>query len=584
MFHSFKRVLRFRSPHLGRSALVSGWLGLGLFPTSLFAAPDELRFVDVTAESGIRFEHINGPRVEKKYLFEAKGGGLAFLDYDNDGWQDLLLAQGSTLEQFKNGQTLPCTLYRNLGNGRFEDVSQESGMTQGGWAMGIATGDYDNDGDVDIYVAELRANKLYRNDGNGTFTEVGAVAGVRSEEWSASAAFGDYDQDGDLDLYVSNYVALDLDHLIEPGAQSFCQYRGRPDLCGPMGLRAAPNVLYRNNGDGTFSDVTESSGVGESNYYYSLGVVWSDLDRDGDPDLLVANDSSANQLFLNEGAGKFSEIGFISGLAASGDGGFQASMGIDVADYDRDGKPDVFMTHFANDYSTLYNNRGDLLFEDVTSKAKLVQPEWLLVSWGTRFADFDLDGWLDIFHANGHVYPFLIDAGWSEEYEQPASLFLNQKDGTFADYSARAGEALTIRKVSRGVAFADYDNDGDIDIAIANLNDAPRLLRNESPKQNHWLMFRLAGHSSNRDGIGALITIRVGEEVQQWEMKRSVGIYSSSDPRAHFGLSRAAKADNVEVRWPSGKVQTFSDVRVDTHYVIDEEEGLSIEAFKAPQR
>jgi enediyne biosynthesis protein E4 len=541
-------------------------------------------FLDVTEEAGIRFQHLSGGKTEKRYLFEAKGGGIGFFDYDNDGWQDLLIVQGSTMERMRTGTNpVSAVLYRNRRDGSFEDVTAVSGLTGTGWGMGVAVGDYDNDGFADVYITQLTANILYRNRGDGTFRDVTEPAGVAGSKWTASAAFGDYDNDGYLDLYLANYVDMDLDNPIEPGEEPFCQYRGRPDMCGPMGLRAAANILYRNQGDGTFGDVTKKSGVDEGNHFYSLGVVWADLNGDGHIDLLVSNDSTPNNFYLNKGDGTFIDVGLLSGLAASADGGFQAGMGVDAADFDNDGRLDVFMTHFANDYSTLYRNTGDLLFEDVSVKANLLGTEWLLVSWSTRFVDLNHDGWKDLFHTNGHVYPFLLTAGWSESYYQPSTVYLNQRDGTFLDVTAQSRDAARADGAGRGAAFGDFDNDGDIDIAIARLNDSPQLLSNDLATSNHWVMFDLRGRQSNRDGLGARLEIAAGGLSQVWEVKRSVGIYSSSDPRAHFGLGSSDRVERLRVRWPSGRTQEIEDIAANRHYVLDEREGLS-EAAYSPRR
>jgi hypothetical protein len=348
-------------------------------------------------------------------------------------------------------------------------------------------------------------------------------------------------------------------------------------------LRAAPNTLYQNNGDGTFTDVTASSGVRSPSPYYSLGAVWADIDNDNDLDLLVANDTHPNQALLNQGDGTFLEAGLLTGLAVSGDGRFQAGMGIDAADYDNDGQLDIFSTHFANDYCTLYRNLNTNLFEDVSNRAGLVQPDWLYVSWGTRFIDFNHDGWKDLIHSNGHVYPFLTEAGWTEKYTQPTTAFLNRGDGTFADVSRSAGDDLQKQILGRGVAFGDLDNDGDIDFLVANLGSTPVLYRNDLDTTSHWIMFRTRGHRSNRDGIGARITVTTGSLKQVWEIKRTVGIFSASDPRAHFGLGSSTKADSVAIHWPSGKTQQFRDVPASLHYLIDEEEGLK-EEFEKPNR
>jgi len=559
------------------SLLLIGPFTLGLlilFASNAFSSDEPPQFTDIAQKAGIDFVNVSGEKTEKRYLFEAKGAGLAFLDFDNDGWMDLLFVQGSTTKGFLENDNPHSALYRNNKDGTFSEVSREAGLVHGGWGMGVASGDYNNDGLVDLYVTQLESNVLYRNDGDGTFTDVTVETGVGGSSWSSSAAFGDYDADGHADLYVCNYIDIDPRNPPQPGSAPFCNYRGRLGICGPLGLTGASNVLYHNNGDGTFSDMTQASGARESVPYFSLGAVWSDIDNDHDLDLFVGNDSTPNFLFLNLGNGKFEEKGFLSGLAASGDGGFQASMGIDVADYNNDGLMDVFSTHFANDYSTLYRNRGNLLFEDVTNETQFLQAEWLLVSWGARLVDLNHDGWKDIFHTNGHVYPFLLTAGWTEQYPQTSSLYLNRKDGTFDDASSTSGHDIQKPTVSRGAAFADFDNDGDIDIAITNLNDRPQLLKNAGVAGRHWIMFRTRGRVSNRDGLGARITINAGGLEQIWEIKRSVGIYSSSDPRAHFGLESAKKVDSVEIRWPSGKVQRYENVPADVHYVLDEEEGL----------
>jgi len=533
------------------------------------------QFTDITTSSGISFHHMSGEASEKRYIFEAKGGGAGAFDFDNDGWMDILLVQGSTLERFRSGDNAGPSLFRNKGDGTFEDVTQKARFKrQAGWGMGVTFGDYDNDGFTDIYLTCLGPNILYRNNGDGTFTDVTERAGVGDHRWSTSAAFGDYDQDGFLDLYVCNYLEMDLNHLPAPGSGQFCSYLGVPVFCGPRGIPGAADVLYRNNGNGTFTDVSEKTGVLDRKRLPGLGVVWTDVDNDGDLDLYVANDAEPNYLFLNRGNGTFEESALIAGLALSGDARAQASMGVDVADYDNDGRMDVFSTHFASDYSTLYHNEGHLVWEDATLKAQLRKSYGLLVGWGTRFADFNNDGWKDLYHSNGDVYPFLEGGRFEERYDQPGTLFLNQKNGTFLDVSSKAGAGMQARKSGRGVAFADFDNDGDIDLIVANMNDSPLFLRNDRSDSNHWIMLKTVGRKSNRDGIGARITVVTGKLQQIWEIKRTVGIYSASDPRAHFGLGLYGKVDLLKVRWPSGKVQEFRNVAADAHYVVDEEEGL----------
>ena len=546
------------------------------------SSPTEIpQFIDVTGSSGIRFRHVNGDPDEKKYLFEAKGAGAAAFDFDNDGWMDILLVQGSTVDFFRQADNPGPVLYRNKRDGTFEDVTARSGLKarQPGWGMGVTAGDYDNDGFTDIYLTCLGPDLLYHNNGDGTFTDVTGKAGVTDSKWSTSAAFGDYDRDGYLDLYVCNYLEMDFKQLPQPGSGPFCSYLGNPIPCGPKGVPTSPDVLFRNNGDGTFSDVSAKAGIIEKGRGSGLGVIWADVDNDQDLDLYVANDAEPNFLYLNRGDGTFEEKGLITGLALSGDGRGQASMGVDVADYDNDGRLDAFATHFAADYSTLYHNEGNLLWEDATLKAQLHKTYGLLVGWGTRFADFNNDGWKDIYHSNGHVYTFLKKGGFREAYAQPGTFFLNQKNGTFLDASSKAGAGIQAPRSSRGIAFADFDNDGDIDFLVSNMNDTPQLFRNDGISSNHWVMFKTTGTKSNRDGIGARITAVTGELKQIWEIKRTVGIYSASDPRAHFGLGRNDRVDLLKIHWPNGKDQEFKNVGADTHYLLDEEKGLLKEAF-----
>jgi enediyne biosynthesis protein E4 len=532
-------------------------------------------FVDITAESGIRFQHVNCDPDTKDYIFEAKGGGIGAFDYDNDGWIDILVVQGSTLEMIKNGTSPSMALYRNKGDGTFEDVTQKAGLTHRGWGMGVAFADVDNDGWTDIFLTYLGPDVLYRNNGDGTFTDVTAESGIVAPGWSTSAAFGDYNSDGFLDLYIAGYLDVGPDKLPKRLSSGVCEYLGQPVMCGPRGLPGARNYLYRNNGDGTFTDVTEQSGAADREHYFGLGVVWADINNSGLPDIIVANDATPNLVFVNNGDGTFDEKGFISGLAVSGDGNEQASMGVDLADYDNDGLLDAYFTHFASDYSTLYRNEGDLLFQDVTGPAEVQKPEWPLVSWGTRFVDFNHDGWKDLFHTNGHVYPFLKTSQSKETYSQQAGiLYINRKNGTFREASEETGPDLHKQIVGRGVAFADFDNDGDIDFIIATMNGTPLLFRNDRRDRNNWVMFKTVGKTSNRDGIGSRIKIKTGQLEQLWEIKRTVGIYSASDPRAHFGLGKADRIELVTVRWPSGKTQEFRDVPANSHYTLDEEEGL----------
>jgi len=536
-----------------------------------------LHFTDVTAAAGITAVNATGDPDRKDYIFEVKGGGVGALDYDADGWVDLVFSRGSSLERWRRGENPGPVLYRNRGDGTFEDVTLKAGLTRGGWGVGVSAADYDNDGFVDLYLTNLGPDVLYRNNGDGTFTDVTDKAGIRAPGWSSSAAFGDFDRDGFLDLYVASYLDVGPEKLPEGRAGGTCSYVGVPVLCGPRGLPGARDLFFHNDGDGTFTERSEASGAFDKEAYFGLGVVAADLDADGDLDIYVANDATPNYLFVNRGDGRFDERGFPSGVAVSGDGNEQASMGVDAADYDNDGRIDLYSAHFASDYSTLYRNLGGLLFEDVTARARIRDPAWALVKWGTGIVDLDQDGWKDIVHANGHVYPHLRNAPGKETYEQPAlTVYRNSGDGTFRDVSAEAGKDALKRVLGRGAAFADLDDDGDLDVAVACLDGPPLVLRNDTAG-GHWLQLRAVGRKSNRDGIGARVTVRTGPLSQVREIKRTLGIYSVSDPRAHFGLGGAEKADLVRVEWPSGTVDEFHEVPADRHYRVDEAEGLTPE-------
>ncbi len=542
--------------------------------------PSRIRFTDVTAASGITFVNATGDLDRKDYIFEVKGGGVGALDFDNDGWIDLVFSRGSSLERWRAGRNPGPALYRNRSDFTFEDVTQKAGLTRGGWGVGVTAADYDNDGFVDLYFTNLGPDVLYHNNGDGAFTDVAEKAGIRAPGWSSSAAFADFDGDGFLDLYVASYLDVGPDKLPEGRAGGTCSYVGVGVLCGPRGLPGAQDLYFHASGNGTFAEQSEASGAFDKERYFGLGVVAADVDDDRDLDVYVANDATPNYLFVNRGDGHFDERGFPSGVAVSGDGNEQASMGVDAADYDNDGRLDIYATHFASDYSTLYHNLGGLLFEDVTARARIREPEWPLVKWGTRFLDLDLDGWKDIVHVNGHVYPHLRSAGGKETYEEPAlTIYLNNRDGTFRDAAGEAGPDAAKRVLGRGAAFADLDDDGDLDIVVACLDGKPLVLRNDSAG-GHWLMLRTVGRRSNRDGIGARITVRTGALSQVWEVKRTVGVYSCSDPRAHFGLGGATKADVVRVEWPNGKVDEFRDVPADRHYRVDEAEGLAPEPLR----
>jgi len=542
---------------------------LVLVHPSMPAQRSEVQFTDVTESAGIKFKHIASP--EKKYIVESMSGGLALLDYDNDGYQDIFFVNALTLDLLKSGGKTTSALYHNNGDGTFTDVTTRSGLADVGWGMGVAVGDYDNDGFDDLFVTCLGQNHLYRNNGDGSFTDVTKKAGVEASRWSTGAAFLDYDNDGKLDLFVSNYVDFDVNHLPEFGTGRTCQFKGVPVQCGPRGLPGAGDHLFHNNGDGTFTDVSVKARVSDPNGYYGLGVIASDFDDDGFVDIYVANDSTPCFLYHNNGDGTFKEIGFVSGTAVNGDGSEQGSMGVTVGDYDHDGRLDLFKTNFADEYNTLYHNDGGNSFTDVSYSAKIAAVSLPYVGWGTKFFDYDNDGWVDLFVANGHVYPQLPN------YRQRNFLFRNNRDGTFIEVDSASGTPFKEERVGRGVAFGDIDNDGDVDIIINNLDGAPQVLRNDGGNANNSVEIKTVGTRSNRDGIGARVRVMAGD-LQLIDEVRSGGSYlSQSDLRLHFGLEKRAKIDLIEIRWPSGQVDKIRNAGVNRILTIKEGQGLVAE-------
>ncbi|HST20497.1 MAG TPA: VCBS repeat-containing protein, partial [Blastocatellia bacterium] len=441
-----------------------------------------VRFVDITSQSGITFKHISSP--EKKYIVESMSGGVAMFDYDNDGYADIYFVNSLTMDLLKSPTKPLSELYHNNGNGTFTNVTAKSGLGDVGWGMGVCAGDYNNDGWDDLYVTSLGPDHLFKNNGNGTFTDVTKTAGVSDPRWSTGAAFVDYDNDGYLDLFVSNYVDFDVNNL--PSNERPCLYRGIEVQCGPRGLRGAGDTLYHNNGNGTFSDVSVKAGVSDPNGYYGLGVVCSDFDGDGWVDIFVANDATRNFLYHNNGNGTFKDIGFISGTAVNENGSEQACMGVTVGDYDHDGRFDIFATNFSQEYNVLYRGTGNNMFTDVSHTAGFVNQPY--VSWGTKFFDYDNDGWLDLFVANGHVYPQVDKANLDAGYRQRKSLHRNNRNGTFSEVAAQSGAPLMENRVSRGVAFGDIDNDGDVDMVINDLDGTPSLLRNDGGNANNSVL------------------------------------------------------------------------------------------------
>ena len=538
-------------------------------------------FLNVARESGLNAKTIFGGEHKNKYLLETTGCGVAFYDYDNDGWLDIFLVNGSRLEGFPKGSEPTSHLFRNNRDGTFTDVTLKAGVAHSGWGQAVCVGDYDNDGWDDLFVTYFGKNVLYHNNGDGTFTDVSQKAGVAGTgtRWNTGCAFVDYDRDGKLDLFVANYIDLDLATAPVPESGP-CLYKSVMVACGPPGLKGGKNILYHNNGDGTFSDASESSGILRANGTYGLGVLTADFDNDGWPDIYVANDSTASALYQNKKNGKFEDIAIEAGCALSPDGKPQAGMGVSAADYDLDGNLDIIKTNFAGDTPSLYHNQGGANFEDATFSAGLGAHTQFL-GWGCGFFDMDNDGWADILICNGHVYPEVEQLKTEAGYAQRKLLYQNLHNGHFADISLQMGPGISEPVASRGAAFGDFDNDGDIDVVVNTVNDYPQLLRCDSKLNNNWIKIRTIGTKSNRSGIGArlvCVTQVAGESKphrQIDEVRSGGGYFSQNDLRVHFGLGKAEKVDVLEVHWPSGQADTLKDVKANQVVFVKEGEGIT---------
>ena len=544
-------------------------LGILLFSTvpGLIHGPAiEVHFTDITEKAGINFRHVSSP--EKKYIVESMSGGVAVFDYDGDGYLDIYFVNSLTVDMVKSKQKTRSVLYHNNGDATFTDVTDKAGVGDIGWGMGVAIADYNNDGFQDIYVTCLGPNHLLRNNRNGTFTDVTQKARVDDPRWSTGAAFVDYDNDGKLDLFVSNYVDFDVNNLPEFGKDRTCQFKGIPVQCGPRGLKGAGDTLYHNNGDGTFTDVSKKAGVSDPDGYYGLGVIASDFDGDGLVDIFVANDSTPNFLYHNNGDGTFKDIGFPSGTAVNENGSEQGSMGVTLGDYDHDGKLDLFITNFDDDYNTLYHNDGKGSFTDVSYAAKVAAVSLPYVGWGTKFFDYDNDGWVDLLVVNGHVYPQL------PTYRQRNLVHHNNRDGTFTEVGAQLGTPFAEKRTGRGAAFGDIENDGDVDVVINNLDGLPQVLRNDGGSANNSILIETIGVKSNRDGIGARVKVVAGDLTQIDEVHSGDSYLSQNDLRLHFGLEKRTKIDLIEVHWPSGAVDKVADASVNKILTIKEGQGV----------
>jgi hypothetical protein len=537
-------------------------------------------FLNVARESGLNAKTIYGGEHKNKYLLETTGCGAAFYDYDNDDWLDIFLVNGWRLEGFPKGQEPVSHLFKNNRDGTFTDVTSKSGLLHYGWGQGVCVGDYDNDGFDDIYITSFGQNILYRNNGNGTFSDVTEKAGVgtNGKRWNTGCAFLDYDRDGHLDLFVANYIDMDLATAPVPESGP-CEYKGVLVACGPPGLLGGKNILFHNNGDGTFTDVSELAGIFQANGTYGLGVLTADFNNDGWPDVYVANDSTASALYQNKKNGTFTDVAMEAGCALSADGKPQAGMGVSAADYDLDGNLDIVKTNFAGDTPSLYHNIGGGNFEDATFPAGLGKHTQYL-GWGCGFFDMDNDGWPDILICNGHVYPEVEQLRTEAGYPQQKILYRNLRNGHFEDVSSQGGSGIMVPVASRGAAFGDFDNDGDIDVVVNTVNDFPQLLRCDSRLGNNWLKIKTIGTKSNRTGIGArlrCVTHPPGETKphQQIDEVRSGGSYiSQNDLRVHFGIGKAEKVELLEIRWPSGAVDTLKDVTPNQMIVVKEGEGI----------
>jgi hypothetical protein len=539
--------------------------------------PGPAWFIDVSAQAGLRMENVNGGVDTKRYVIETTGSGVAILDYDNDGWPDIFLVNGTTLDEAKEKSLKPSSrLFHNNHDGTFTDVTRAAGLEFTGWGQGVCVGDYDNDGFDDLYVTYYGKNRLYHNEGNGTFKEVASPAGVAGDgkQWGTGCAFVDYDRDGKLDLFVSTYVLFDVKSAPKPGEGLMCVWKGTPVMCGPRGLESSSNILYHNLGRGKFAEVSKSSGIEKTNGHYCLSVSTLDYDDDGWPDIYVACDSTPSILYHNQKDGTFVDVGPEAGVAFNEDGREQAGMGSTIADYDGDGRPDIFKTNFSDDTSSLYRNNGDGTFNSTIFEAGLgVNTRYL--GWGTMFIDVDNDGRPDILLVNGHVYPEVDAAHLGSTYRQSRLLYWNAGDGKFKDISAQCGPGCAEPQSSRGLAIGDLWNDGRMSAVVNNQSAQPLLMVNQASNKNHWLGVITRGTKSNRDGINAKVTIVAGGRKFVQEVRSGSSFLSNNDMRLHFGLGSSEAVERIEVRWPNGNTEAFPAGSVNRFVTLTEGTGVS---------
>ena len=533
-------------------------------------------FQDIAAKAGLTtWRHTMGSP-DKRFIVEATGSGVALLDYDQDGWLDIYMVNGSTFDALSGKTPAPhAALFHNNHDGTFTDVAAKAGVTNERWGMGVAVGDYDNDGWPDLFVANFGKNRLYHNNHDGTFTDTAEKAGVQLGNWSSGPTFGDYDGDGRLDLFVSGYVHFDANQGTSNTASNFCQFRGVNVMCGPRGLKGEHDHLFHNNGDGTFTDVSEKAGVSDPNGYYGFTSVFVDLNNDGKVDLLVADDSTPNYLYINKGNGAFEDDSYASGYALNENGRETASMGVAIGDYQNNGRLDLFNTTFSDDYDVLYRNDGDANFTDDSYAAGVAEPTVPFLGWGSGFIDYDNDGWKDLFAVNGHVYPLVDQNNWGTTYAERPLLFRNQQGKKFDLVPPVEGTGLALVIPARGAAFGDLFNDGRIDVVINNMDLPPSLLRNVNPDKHHWVELSLVGGlKSPRDAVGATVYVTAGGMKQRGDVLSGGSYISSNDPRVHFGLGDSDKIDAVEIHWPSGQKEKVILPSVDKIFTVEEGKGV----------
>jgi len=533
-------------------------------PTASIEVP---QLIDITASTHIQFEHLSSS--DQKYIVESMSGGVALIDYDHDGYPDIYFTNAPSVAMALAGKKARSALYHNNHDGTFTDVTDHAGVGYPCWAMGAAVGDFNNDGLPDLIVSCFGGVVLYRNNGDGTFTDVTKSSGLSIDKgWATGAVFGDYDADGNADLFVPHYVDFNMNDLPQFGSQITCQYHHVPVQCGPRGLKGSPDALYRNNGDGTFTDVSKAAGVDDPNNFFGLGAVWSDFANDGKLDLFVANDGEPNYLYRNDGSGRFKDIALDSGVAVSDEGVEQANMGVAVGDYLNDGKMSIATSHFSEEYAVLYRNDGNFAFTDVSHQAGIAHPSVPYVGWGDAFVDLNNSGWQDLILVNGHVYPQVEDAKAGITYREPKLLYINQHDGTFRESSAATGKALLIPQVSRGLAVGDLFHRGVLDLVVENLVGGPMILEPKPNPANHWVSFALEGTPKNRLALNARIRVTTGTQQQLQEIRSGGSYLSQSDLHLHFGLGKSRTIDKVEVLWPNGPTQTFTNVQPNHFYTL----------------